>query len=99
MVEFIAVMIFLFILVPVILLSLFDRKVISEEAQTYTEVFNKLEKGENEEKIKEFLRKKHKISIYESSLLLSVAKKKLKDNFENILSQILEENRKKERAK
>jgi hypothetical protein len=99
MIEFIVTIILLFIIIPIILLSLFERKITSEEAQTYLEVSNKLEKGESEEKIKEFLRKKHKISVYESSLLLSVAKKKLKDNFENILSQMLEEIRKKERAK
>ena len=99
MIEFIVAIILLFIIIPIILLSLFEREITSEEAQTYLKVSNKLEKGESEEKIKEFLRKKHKISVYESSLLLSVAKKKLKDNFENILSQMLEEIRKKERAK
>lgn len=99
MIEFITMLIVLFIIVPIIVLSITNREIISEETQAYTEVSTRLEEGENDEKIKDFLKKKYKMSIYESSLLLSIAKKKLKSNFENTLSQILEENRKKERAK
>lgn len=79
------ILILMLILIPAIAITVVDKVKPTEGKKVYFETIEML-KHENEEKVKNYLKKKYNLSSFVASSLISAAKRKLNEHFETIFN-------------
>lgn len=83
---FIVLFVTLIIIVPIIVVYFLDKtRPLTEGEKIYKEVVEKL-KHEDEEKVKNYLKRQYNLSLFTASSLVSAAKKGLSEYFEMIFN-------------